>query len=221
MNDETLRAAEIIWDYMLMDDKATSADCMVILGSRDDRVATYAAQLARKFTYRSIIITGGIVHRNDMLATKWPTMSEADHFAQVMKQEGYGGLLLLEREASNTGENARLSYELLASRGEVPKSLLLVTKPYMERRAYATFEAQWPEPTATMRVTSPQLSFDEYINDDQPVDAVLNIMVGDLQRIIDYPQFGYQSRQVVPKRVMSAMQVLIRAGYTQHIPRNK
>ena len=218
MSDEMLHSAQTIWDYMLMGKDAASADCMIVLGSRDDRVATYAARLAEKFDYRSIVLTGGIAHRNDLLAVAWAaTTSEADHFAQIMRQEGYSGALLLERRASNTGENARLSYELLASTGEMPRSLLLVTKPYMERRAQATFEAQWPDRSVTISVTSPKFSFTEYIDHDQPMETVLNIMVGDLQRIIDYPQRGYQSKQVVPQRVMSAMQVLIQAGYTQHL----
>lgn len=87
----------------------------------------------------------------------------------------------------------------------------------MGRRAQATFEAQWPDSSVTISITSPKFSFTEYIDHDQPMETVLNIMVGDLQRIIDYPQRGYQSKQEVPKRVMSAMQVLMQAGYTQHL----
>ena len=96
----------------------------------------------------------------------------------------------LENRSTNTGENVELTRRLLlAERGLDPASFLLVQKPYMERRSYATFMKRWPEKRAI--VTSPQVSFDEYLarysNDALTEDDVVGIMVGDLQRIRDYP----------------------------------
>ena len=50
---------------------------------------------------------------------------------------------------------------LLAARGLDPRSFILVQKPYMERRTFATFMKVWPEKRIV--VTSPQVSFDEYL----------------------------------------------------------
>lgn len=50
----------------------------------------------------------------------------------------------------------------------------------MERRAYATIKKVWPE--VEVIVTSPQLSFEEYLTEEFTKDYVINIMVGDLQR---------------------------------------
>lgn len=41
-------------------------------------------------------------------------------------------------------------------------SFILVQKPYMDRRTFATFRKQWPE--AECIVTSPQLSYEDYGN---------------------------------------------------------
>lgn len=221
MNHDVGHAAQILWDYMLLNQTAAPADCLLVLGSRDDRVASRAAELAAIYDYPMVVITGGIAHQNDMLATKWAAKSEADHFAAVMRRAGYDGELLLERKASNTGENARFSYDLLITQRKKPKNLLIVTKPYMERRACATFEAQWPDHEAAIGITSPRLTFDQYINDDQPFETVVNIMVGDLQRILDYPKLGYQSKQHVPTRVKNAHEALKIAGYTMHMPQAK
>ena len=63
--------------------------------------------------------------------------------------------ILIENQSTNTGENVRLTRQLLAERGLDPESFILVQKPYMERRSFATFRKVWPEKRVT--VTSPQV----------------------------------------------------------------
>lgn len=99
--------------------------------------------------------------------------------------------------------------------------MLIVTKPYMERRALRTFEAQW---TLARRdgsrphiyIASWRTSLADYVSDSEPFDDVVNIMVGDLERIKDYPRRGFMTPSVVPRAVIEAYEVLIRAGFTQH-----
>lgn len=45
-----------------------------------------------------------------------------------------------------------------------------------------------------MAVTSPQITMDEYLNEDMDLDMLVNAMVGDLQRIKEYPARGFQVR---------------------------
>ena len=89
----------------------------------------------------------------------------------------------------------------------------------MERRAFATFRNFWPE--KQVRVTSPQVSFDEYLdsysNQELTADDVIGIMVGDLQRIKLYAEKGFQIPQEIPADVWSAFEELVRAGYDQHL----
>lgn len=99
----------------------------------------------------------------------------------------------------------------------MPRTILLVTKPYMERRAVATFQAQWPDRDVELHVSSPRLAFEDYVTDQQPADVVVNSMVGDLQRIMEYPAHGWQSRQPVSAAVRVAYETLLRAGYTKHL----
>ena len=82
----------------------------------------------------------------------------------------------------------------------------------------ATSRKQWPDPNTAFTVTSPQLAFDEYANADNPRDLVVNIMVGDLVRIREYPERGFQIPQGMPPDVWEAGQRLISAGYDQHLP---
>ena len=72
-----------------------------------------------------------------------------------------------------------------------------------------------------MLVTSPQVSFAEYlenyVNSELSTDDVVSIMVGDLQRIKVYADKGFQIPQEIPDDVWSAYEELIRAGYDRHL----
>ena len=90
----------------------------------------------------------------------------------------------------------------------------------MERRTYATFKKQWPE--ADCLVTSPQLSYEEFGNGDQIfIERAVNIMVGDLQRIKEYPKLGFQIPQDIPLEVWDAWEELVRMGYTKFYLKRK
>jgi hypothetical protein len=87
----------------------------------------------------------------------------------------------------------------------------------MERRTLATFEKQWPGPPVTFQVTSPQLSFSEYPNHEISQLDVINIMLGDLQRIKLYPGKGFQTYQFIPDNVWQAFLQLTEKGFTTHL----
>jgi uncharacterized SAM-binding protein YcdF (DUF218 family) len=127
--------------------------------------------------------------------------------------------ILVENRSTNTGENILFTRELLAERELDPQKFILVQKPYMERRSYATFRKLWPE--KELIVTSPRVTFDEYLekyaNERISKDAVVSIMVGDLQRIKLYPERGFQIYQEIPDEVWAAYEGLVRAGYNKHL----
>ncbi len=85
----------------------------------------------------------------------------------------------------------------------------------MERRTYATFKKVWPEKDFT--VTSQPISFEDYPSGVLSKDMVINVMVGDLQRIKLYPDRGYQIYQEIPEEVWAAYEKLVEAGYTKHL----
>jgi len=85
----------------------------------------------------------------------------------------------------------------------------------MERRSYATFKRYWPD--KKLMVTSPQISFEQYPNGEISLEQVINIMVGDLQRIKIYPKRGFQIFQEIPEDVWQAYEKLVSLGYTKHL----
>ena len=209
---------DILWNYMQLHQAPAKADCLLVLGSYDDRVAIYAAELAQKFHYWYVVVSGGLGHVGDLLETSWQEPTEAEHFEVVMRRAGYTKPIMLEKESMNTGENASNTFKILQNMDSpMPLTIQLVTKTYMERRAIATFEAQWPDKDATFRVCSPPSSFDEYMKDPATRDKTINVMVGDMHRILEYPKAGYQSHQHVPEEVHAAYTRLVAAGFTKRL----
>jgi uncharacterized SAM-binding protein YcdF (DUF218 family) len=142
--------------------------------------------------------------------------TEAETFADVARRKGVPAeAILLERESTNTGDNIRFSRRVLAEAGLQPRHILLVQKPYMERRAYATFRKVWPDKEVI--VSSPPIPFAGYPTADLPRELVINILVGDLQRIRLYPHRGFQIEQPIPAPVWAAFEQLVALGYDKHL----
>lgn len=228
--------AEIIYNYhrMQMLLPAAGADAVFCLCSLDLRVARRAAQLYLDGYGRYLIFSGG----SGKLTADRPEFRDAPEavvFARVAVEMGVPeDRVIVEPKSANTGENVRFTYEVLAERGllvredgeddgkEKIRSFILIQKPYMERRTYATFMKQWPGLSEDGRrlefiVTSPQMTFADYPDEGNPRDLVINIMVGDLNRIREYPALGYQIPQNIPENVWEAGQRLIAAGFDKHL----
>jgi uncharacterized SAM-binding protein YcdF (DUF218 family) len=123
--------------------------------------------------------------------------------------------ILIENKSTNTGENILFTQKVLQEKKLNPQSFIVVQKPYMERRSYATFKKHWPD--KKLVVTSPQISFEEYPTDEIPMEKVINIMVGDLQRIKIYPEKGFQIYQNIPTDVWDAYENLVAFGFNKHL----
>lgn len=208
--------AEKIWQYHKMNHQLEKADVILVLCSYDKRVAERGAELFLQGWAPLLIFSGGL---GTITRGMW-SEPEADQFAKIAVSMGVPEeKILIENKSTNTSENVLFTRQLLSERGLDPERFILVQKPYMERRSYATFSNWWPEKRAI--VTSAQVSFDEYLkqynNPQLTGDDVISIMVGDLQRIKVYPEKGYQIYQEIPEDIWAAYEQLVRAGYNKHL----
>ena len=209
---ETLHLAKKLWDYHHMHHALEKADCILALGSHDLRVAERAAELYLEGWAPMVIFSGGL---GNFTKGMW-TETEADQFAAIAIRMGVPETsILIENRSTNTGENILLTQQLLAQKKLDLRSFIVVQKPYMERRSYATFKQHWPD--KKLVVTSPQISFDDYPTEDIPLERVINIMVGDLQRIKFYPEKGFQVYQEIPEDIWSAFEQLVASGFNKHL----
>jgi hypothetical protein len=212
LTPEIMSLAKVLWDYHHMNHRVVKSDVILALGSHDLRVAERAAQLYLGGWAPLLVCSGGL---GNLTSDIW-TESEADQFAAIAIKMGVPeNAVLVENKSTNTGENIQFSEKLLQEKGINPDSFIVVQKPYMERRSYATFKKHWPGKNVV--ITSPQISFENYPNDDIPADRVIEIMAGDLQRIREYPAKGFQIPQDIPDNVWKAFERLVELGFDGHL----
>ena len=208
-------AIQTVWDYHHMNHTLAPADGILVLGSHDLRVAEWGAQLWLDGWAPWLLFSGGL---GRLTEGQWQ-QTEAERFAEIALRRGVPEQnILRETTSTNTGENFQRTAALLEEKGLALSNFIVVQKPYMERRAFATFCRHWPDKTAIL--TSPPLTFEEYCVSDDPAinpEAVIHLLVGDLQRIERYAALGFQIPQPIPPMVRAAYDTLVAAGYTQHL----
>jgi uncharacterized SAM-binding protein YcdF (DUF218 family) len=209
---EALKLATILWDYHHMKHLVKKCDCILVLGSHDLRVAERGAELYLQGYAPIIIFSGGL---GRLTQDMW-SETEAEQFAKIAIEKGVPKeTILIENKSTNTGENILFTQQLLKEHNLTPQSFIVVQKPYMERRSYATFKKHWPDKEVI--VTSPQISFADYPTSEIPLEKVINIMVGDLQRIRVYAEKGFQVYQEIPEYVWQAYEQLVSLGFDKQL----
>ena len=216
MDDRIRALAEKIWDYHQLHHELSKADAILVLCSHDTIVAERGAQLFLEGWAPLLVFSGGL---GSITKHLW-SEPEADLFAAIAVRMGVPAeSILIENRSTNTGENVLFTRQLLAERHIDVRRVILVQKPYMERRSYATFKKLWPGPEPV--VTSPRVSFADYLragsHETLSIDDVVSIMVGDLQRIRLYPAKGFQIHQDIPEDVAQAFDELVKAGYDKRL----
>jgi uncharacterized SAM-binding protein YcdF (DUF218 family) len=205
---EPLRVA---WEYMRLVHRPQPADAILTLGSFDPQAAVHAASLWKAGLAPVVIMSGGIAHRGDVLDTGWDR-SEARVFADTAIAEGVPeAAILLEDRAQNTGDNFIFGLAVAERANIRPKKLLVVAKPYMTRRGFATGRRLRPDVQLSMQCE--QIDVLRYFAREPDPERTMLALVGDLHRIIVYPGLGFQIAQEVPLQVLQALRSLVAAGY--------
>ncbi|XP_067652031.1 uncharacterized protein SCO4629-like [Haliotis asinina] len=207
IENNAVKWATKIWNYMLMNHEIHKSDVILALGNNDVRTAQHAAHLFKEGLADWLMFSG----KDGTLTTgKWDR-PEAEVFRDVALSAGVPkNKIILETQATNTGENVVFSHRVLDSHNIKPKKIILVSTPYMERRAYATFMKQFPGATSMdVMVTSPDVTLQEYPNKEVgSLNEIISVMVGSVQRCKVYPEKGYQIPQDIPNDVWEAYESL-------------
>jgi uncharacterized SAM-binding protein YcdF (DUF218 family) len=216
LSPELTDAAHKLWRFHNIECRLPSrADFILALGSHDLRVAECAGALMNQRLAPFVVTAGGL----GKVTTRHWQGSEAERFAAVLVSMGVPEeAVIVEPASRNTGENITLARQILQERGIPASSGILVTKPYMRYRALATAQKQWAE--VEWFVTSPNLSFDDYPNDEVPSQTMVELMVGDLQRMAVYAQDGLQVPVEIPEAVWEAYETLVAAGFDRFVIRD-
>jgi uncharacterized SAM-binding protein YcdF (DUF218 family) len=212
ISDEQWGAARRVWDYHRLGHELRPCDAAIGLGSHDPGVAVRAAGLYRAGMFPVVVFSGG---NSPTTVARFPR-GEAVHYREHALALGVPDeAILVEPHAANTGQNITFSRRVLAEAGLAPRSVLLICKPYSERRSYATARKLWPQ--VEVVCASEPLGFDDYLKSIGDDKLVVDMLVGDLQRIIEYPKSGFAIEQDLPDDVRAAYASLVRDGFTSRL----
>jgi uncharacterized SAM-binding protein YcdF (DUF218 family) len=202
----------LLWDYHQMGHEVRPCEVAIGLGSHDLGVATYTAELFRAGLFPAVVFTGAT---SPTTRDRFPH-GEAVHYREhAVELDVPAEVILVEPEATNTGANLTLSRRALARAGMRPTSALVICTPYMQRRAFATAAMVWPE--LEVLCASEPLCLSDYVKGIGDAKLVIDMMVGDLQRVIEYPERGFAVEQDVPLAVERAYSRLVDHGFTSRL----
>lgn len=189
-----LEDLEVVWDYLAAAVAPTPSDVIFCFGSYHFGVARCAADLYLSGMARRVVVTGGRVGR---IA---PYETEADAYREILLEAGVrSDDIIVERDATNTGENVALGMRELARLGHSISSAVLVSWPTSLRRCCATFARQHPRVSTT---GMPAFSgFGPYSGD---LPRALTTSLAELDRLDRYAEMGYVAPQLVPPAVREA-----------------
>ena len=207
---------KVLWDYMHMNQPLQKADCIVGFGCYNEEIALRAAELYHQGWAPLVLFTGGLGRNTKDMWTE----PEARRFAKIAMAAGVPEeKILIEDRSTNTAENILFTKKILEPLGV--KSILGIHKPFMERRLYAALGAYWPEMPCT--VTSPQETIEEYmalsVKAGMEEKRVIEVLVGDFQRIEVYAEKGWQTPQVITPQARAAFRNLVDLGFTRELIR--
>lgn len=212
MSSTVLDDARVLWEFHQIPDEPRPTDVAIALGGHDIGVAEHTADLFHADRFPLIVFTGA----NAPTTVKDFPRGEAVQFAERAEELGVPrAAILLEPRATNTGENLTYSRDLLAEHRISVSSATMISRPYQQRRAYATAQKLWPELDVVCSARTQELG--AYIASIGSEKRVLDMLVGDTQRLWVYAAKGFAAPQEIDDRTMAAYQRLVAAGYTSRL----
>lgn len=204
--------AQTLWDFQRMGHKLRPCSVAVGLGSHDLGVADTTAELYHQGLFPLVVFTGATSRTTQERMPR----GEAEHYRERALELGVPEhAILVEPNARNTGDNIRFSRAILEERRVPVSSVVLVSKPYEERRSYATARKLWPG-VEWVCASSP-MTLPEYVDSIGDARLVLDMMVGAQQRLMIYPGQGYMIEQEIPDDTKAAYERLCTDGFTSRL----
>ncbi|MEU7811470.1 YdcF family protein [Pseudonocardia sp. NPDC049154] len=207
-----LRAdVETLWEFNQMHHQLRPVDLGIGLGSHDLGVATYTAELYHQGYFPRIVFTGA----NAPTTIERFPRGEAVHYREHALSLGVPDeAILVEPNATNTGENIDFTRALIEDEVPPVRSVMLISRPYQQRRAYAMCRLRWPD--VDVVCVSQAVDVVSYAG-QLGVDRVINMLVGDTQRLWVYADYDWAARQAIPDDVKRAYDHLVAAGFSKRV----
>lgn len=213
-NEDIISSLKQIWNFTKLNQTIEPCDVIFACGCSNLDIPVRCAELFKQGYGKKILFAGGV---GKITKGKFQR-SEAEVYRDIAIRYGIpSGQILLETRSTNTGDNFRFSKEILENNHV--KSVLIVHFVTSERRTLATAQAILPE--YHLFITSPELTFSAFLSKLQQSSEYFYrevcLLVGDIQRMIIYPQLGWQRKVDIPDSIIQTYYFLKEKGFNQFI----
>lgn len=208
MIQSSMEPAKYLFEYLAVKDpECVSANLIIGFGHFDLRIASLCGCLYKKGFGDKILFTGGrgsgtadlqeaegIVFRN-VLFSEYPDIPETD--------------VIVESNSTNTGENIRFSEEVLKSADsnfcfeKGIKSIIAVASPYRQRRVWRTLQKLYPEIRIYNKPVETDFETEVKLFKEKNEDFA-QLILGEMERIVNYPDKGYMNYELIPAMIFEA-----------------
>lgn len=208
---------EKIWNYMVLNEPYPPCDLIMGCGCANLTIPVTCSELFKQGMGKNILFAGGL----GKLTKEIFAQSEAEVYQKIAIEQGVPpNRIFLEKESTNTGDNFRLSIPLLNQNKIPAASILIVHNRLSERRTLSAAKAILPH--QKIYITSAKITFNDFVKKLEKrttaeVHSIISVMVGDIQRMIVYPQFGWQIHQPVSREALESYFYLKQNGYDAYI----
>lgn len=214
--EDILKHLKTLWDYMVLNQHIEECDLIIGCGCANLDIPVKCAELYKNGYAPKILFAGGYgkITKDEF------AKSEAEMYKDIAIKHGVPESdIILETKSTNTGDNFRFADKILKGNNIDAKNILIVHKKLNERRTLSAAKAILPD--KELFITSPDITFTEYINyldnNKQKIENVISVLIGDIQRIVIYPQFGWQVENEIPKQVIDSYNYFKQLGYDKYI----
>jgi len=186
------KAAKILLDFLCLKDQVKKADAIFVLGGSSLFPVKKAAVLFKKgFSDKIFFISYGGTFTNP----DWKE-GEAKMYYKTLRALGIPDKnILLEEATDNTLDEAKYAISFMKKRGVDPKTVILISRPVHQRRAFATFKKQNPR----VRFINSPADESYEINKE-----LIERLAGEIKRLKKYGRKGDLVTQKFPEEVISA-----------------
>ncbi|MBS3770995.1 MAG: YdcF family protein [Bacteroidales bacterium] len=213
MNQENITQDEAckVFDYLYLRDDNQRVDAVLGFGHFDMKIPHTCGKLYQEGYAPKIIFTGGVGAGTADLKKKEAQVFRDElyaHFPDIPEED-----LLIEDQSTNTGENIYFLKEMAFRQwpehnfSKGVSSVMLVCNAARQRRTWLTWKKILPEVHAIN--CPPETAFKQEQELFRSKGRTLeNLLLGEMERILNYPDKGFTVEEEVPQDVYSAYQVL-------------
>lgn len=203
-------AAQVLWDYNALYEEPQKSDFIIVTG-HDSRIVDRGVELFKQGYAPIFIASGG--HNYGEVRGIEDSRKEGEVYKQMAIEKGVPKeSIFLQTKSKNVGEVFKYVQKIFEQKGMKDiKRGIFVYQPDKQRRGKASLEKQWPEIETV--VTSIETTMNGYVSDELPKEELIRQIYDCMDKIIKYPELGFQTEQEIPDDVMKAYEFLKDKGF--------